>query len=86
VSGQDSSSTRADLKFSWQRALQAALVEVDPHKLAECVKEAEGAIFLRQQELIHGSDAQVEQHALEDAMRSLRVIQQSLEYPDRSKE
>ena len=39
------------------------------------MKAAEAAIVLRQQELIHSSNGDVERQAIFDAMRTLRAIQ-----------
>jgi hypothetical protein len=50
----DSSPSTQNLRFpDWQREYEAALLEVDPQKLAEWVKAAEAAIFLRRQALVN---------------------------------
>jgi hypothetical protein len=64
------------LRFpEWQVAYQAALLEVDPQKLPERVKDAEAAIFLRQQALANSPDGHAERQAIEDAMPALRFLQ-----------
>ena len=50
----------------WQRLYQAALLEVDPKRLADRVAEAEAAIFGRLQqlsEISESQDRQAERHA-----------------------
>jgi hypothetical protein len=59
----------------WQPQFHAALLEVDPKKLEECVRAAEAAIFLRQQALVQSPVGHAERQAIEDALRALRVIQ-----------
>lgn len=67
----------------WQLEYQAAILEAEPQKLAERVKAAEAAIFLRQQAMVHSSDGHAERQAIEDAIRALRFIQaEKLGYPD----
>jgi uncharacterized protein YcaQ len=54
--------------------------------VAERVQAAEAAIFLRQQGLTKNLNKHVERQAIEDVMRTLRVIQvEKLNYPDRNK-
>jgi hypothetical protein len=72
------------LKFpSWQQEYQDALVETTPDLLKQRVLKAEEAIFRRLQALSHSRNADDERQALDDAMRSLRVIQvEKMGYPD----
>jgi hypothetical protein len=76
-----------DLKFSsWRRKLEAAMIETDPEKLRHLIDDAEAAIFLRSQELALSSDGHAEQHAISDAIRTLRILQaEKLNYPDWNK-
>ena len=73
-----------DLRFpDWQAQFNAARIETDPEKLLQSVKEAEAAIFQRQQVLVEGIPHDGEQQAIADALRILRDIQtQKLGYPD----
>jgi hypothetical protein len=84
MADRDSSPSTQDLRFpDWQREYEAALLEVDPQKVAERVKAAEAAIFLRQQALANNPDGHAERQAIDDAMRALRVIQtETMNYPD----
>ncbi len=83
----DNSPSTQDLRFpDWQSEYESALLEVDPQKLPERVRAAEAAIFLRQQALVQSPDGRAEREAIEDAMRTLRVIQtDKLNYPDWNK-
>lgn len=66
----------------WQRAYWEALLEVQPHKLAARIFDAETAILTRMQELESMSNGHDERAAIEDALRGLRVLQrQRLDYP-----
>jgi hypothetical protein len=59
--------TPTNLEFpDWQREFQAALLEGDPQEMAQRVKAAETAIFLRQQELVHSPNGHVERQAIFD--------------------
>jgi hypothetical protein len=62
-------------KLDWQQKFEAALLEADPQQLPQLVEMAEAAVFLRLQSLANSPDGHVEQNALNDAMRTLRVIQ-----------
>jgi hypothetical protein len=67
---------------AWQPQFHAALLETDPAKLKQRVIAAEEAIFVRFQATNGGND-DTERHAMEDALRALRVIQvEKLNYPD----
>jgi len=73
-----------DLRFpDWQAQFNGARIETDPEKRLQRVKEAEVAIFQRQQMLVEGIAYPGEQQAIADALRILRDIQtQKLGYPD----
>jgi hypothetical protein len=84
----DTDSVPHSVRFpAWQRKLQAALHESNPEKLRRRVQAAEGAIFLRCQELADGPDGHAEQQAIADATRILRRLQiEKLGYPDWNKQ
>jgi surfactin synthase thioesterase subunit len=83
-----SPSSQDDLTFpDWQPQFHAALLETDPKQLPQRVIAAEEAIFTRMQALASALNGDTERHAIEDAMRQLRVIQvEKLNYPDWNKE
>lgn len=58
----------------WQKEYQAAVIEVDPTKLGECIEAAEAAINMRLRQLSQDSDHDTERHVIEDALASLRVL------------
>jgi hypothetical protein len=69
----------------WQRPYQAALLSVDPKKLAEHVAETEAAIFKRLQELSdsESQDGHAERQVIQGAIRALWIIERdSLNFPD----
>jgi hypothetical protein len=67
----------------WQKAYRAALLELNPQKLAERVQTAETAIFNRLQEISQNSDSKAERQAIEDALATLRVLKgELLGFPD----
>ena len=67
----------------WQRPYQAALLEVDPKKLAERVAEAEVAIFNRLQALSQSQDGHGERQAIQNAIGGLKGIKRDmLNFPD----
>ena len=67
----------------WQPQFHAALLETDPKQLPQRVIAAEESIFTRMQALANAPNGDHEQHAIEDAMRQLRLIQvEKLNYPD----
>ena len=80
----DSSPSTQNLRFpDWQCEYEAKLLEVDPQMLAERVKAAEAAIFLRQQALANNPVGHAERQAIDDAVQALRVIQtETMNYPD----
>jgi hypothetical protein len=68
----------------WQPQFQA---EPTHEQLHRRVTAAEEAIFTRMQALANAPNGDPEQHAIEAAMRQLRVIQvEKLNYPDWNKE
>lgn len=80
---EDNDSSSTPTFPEWQSELEAAVREVDAQKLPQRLEAAEAAIFQRQQALLNGPDKQAEQQAIEDAVRTLRVIQkEKLNYPD----
>ncbi len=67
---------------SWQQPLQAVIDEVDLQKLPEKLAAAEGAIFVRMQELAVSSDGHKESKAIRQACEELLKIQtQRLKWP-----
>jgi hypothetical protein len=77
------SSPSPKILYPWQHDYQAALLELDPEKLAQRVEAAETAIFKRLQTISQGPDSNAERQAIEDAVASLRVLkQEKLAFPD----
>jgi hypothetical protein len=76
-----------DLRFSyWQSEFEAAVIETDSEKLHRHIEAAEGAIFVRLQELVENSDGHAERQAISDAIRTLRVLRtEKPHYPDWNK-
>jgi hypothetical protein len=67
----------------WQRPYQAALLELDPKKLAKHMEEAEAAIFKRLQQLSQSQGGQVEREVIEGAISALKILKRdSLNLPD----
>jgi hypothetical protein len=60
---------------SWKQPFLAALKESDKEKLAEQVYAAEGAIFLRVQELAESVDRHEERSEIQAACAALLAIQ-----------
>jgi hypothetical protein len=57
----------------WKKPYEAAILELDPTKLPRRISEAHQAILNRIEELLtRPSDS--EQHALNDALRNLRIL------------
>ncbi len=71
---------------AWQRAYEAALLELDRKKLLERVHTAEAVIFHRLQALAQIPDSPehaAERQAMEDALNALRVLKRNkLNFPD----
>jgi len=67
----------------WQTLYLAAMMEADNTKLFPKLNEAEAAIFNRLQVLSTAKNCQEERTALDDAIRSLRVLKRDqLGFPD----
>jgi hypothetical protein len=67
----------------WQTLYLAAMMETDNTKLFPKLNEAEAAIFNRLQALSTAKNCQEERTALDDAIRSLRVLKRDqLGFPD----
>jgi hypothetical protein len=62
----------------WKKPYEAAILELDPAKLQRRISEAHQAILNRIEELLtRPSDS--EQHALNDALRNLRILRKMSE-------
>jgi hypothetical protein len=59
---------------SWRELYRAALVEIDPVKLAALIEQARQAVHERRRELLLAADRE-EQQALDDALHSLQWLQ-----------
>ena len=71
----------------WQPQYMAAVLETDPQKLQGRVFSLEEAIVKRMQSLADAPGAEAERHAIEHALRALRVLQvERLQYPVRRAE
>jgi len=67
----------------WQRPYHAALLELDPKKLAHHAAEAEAAIFKRLQQLSNSQDGQAERQLIQGAISALKILKRdSLNFPD----
>ena len=80
-------SSPSSLRYpAWQRAYEAALLELDRKKLLERVHTAEAVIFNRLQALAQIPDSPehaAERQAMEDALNALRVLKRNkLNFPD----
>jgi hypothetical protein len=65
----------AELDYpDWQKPYHEALLELDPQKLVERVREAERAILSRSREIRVGSGNRMEAQAIEDALNGLQVL------------
>ena len=73
-----------ELKFpEWQAPLQDLILEFDPIKLEEKIREVETLLFGRLQQLDHGNDSRDEKIALQDALSIIRIMKRDrLESPD----
>jgi hypothetical protein len=68
--------------YGWEKSYRAALQETDVRKLHESVLEAEGALFVRAQELASSNDGHVEREAISKASEALlRVKIEKLKWP-----
>ena len=62
----------------WKKPYEAAILELDPTKLQQRISEAHEAILDRLEQLLtRPSDS--EQHALNDALRNLRILRKMFE-------
>ena len=67
----------------WQNEYEAALLEFDHEKLAECIEVAETAIYKRLQQISQNSDHFAERQVIEDALGGLRLLKRDvLGFPD----
>ena len=58
----------------WYRLYAAAVLELEPKRVIECVDEAEAAIHGRLQDLQHDSDHHDERQLIESAQRTLSFL------------
>lgn len=65
----------------WVVLYHAALLELNPQRLAERIEEADKAIAARQQALASRSDGALELRAIADAERNLTVLRKQLSTP-----
>jgi hypothetical protein len=73
-------SVSMDQQDNWQELYQAALLEVDPGKMAERIQRAYQVIQL-QMALGHQNGNGAERQALADALANLRVLQREIGLP-----
>ena len=73
-----------ELKYpKWQSEFEEAIVEFDPAKLTEKIKQFELAVFVRVQELACNSDHHDEKQAMADALATIRDVKRDkLSHPD----
>ena len=73
-----------ELKYSkWQPEFEEAIVELNPERLADKIKQFELAVFVRLHELAGDSDHHDERQAIADALSTLREVKRNkLSYPD----
>jgi len=65
----------SDSKTNWRDPYRAALLELDPSKLAQWVAEAESVVTARANELFQGGDGNCEESEdLNDALCALRAL------------
>ena len=62
------------LRYGWQTEFQPALLELKPENLMGRITEAEAAIFDRLQKISSSQQYLRERIALDDALRSLRLL------------
>ena len=68
----------------WQPQLRAALVETDPDKLLERVREAQKAISKRFEKISRSTSRAAEIEAIENAMDTLDVLRTKASQPKAS--
>ena len=67
----------------WQTPLQELILEFDPEKLPEKIRQVEALIFERLRQIRQGNDGHLETQAINDALAILRVIKRNkLGLPD----
>jgi hypothetical protein len=73
-----------ELKYpQWQTPLQEAILEFDRKKLREKLEKVKTSILERLLQLHQGGNGQSEREAINDALATLRVLnQEKLDYPD----
>src|SRR5207244_11635016 len=76
----EDSSGNDDLKYpGWQKPLLEAVLELDAHKSKARVAAAEITICNRLETLSPGHDHHAERQALDDALRTLRILKTYVE-------
>jgi hypothetical protein len=60
---------------SWQEPVSLAVIEIDPQKLKEKIAAARQAIEVRRAQLNGNCDSRDERIALDDAMRTLQLLE-----------
>jgi hypothetical protein len=70
----------------WRELYRAALLEKDRQKLASRIEEAEKALLTRNEELIASGQDYDEAHAIDDALYSLRALNNCLKLNTRDSE
>jgi hypothetical protein len=58
----------------WRQLYEAALLETDPQKLTELVRQVEEALMQRGAEIVHSANHSDEQNAMVQASENLLVI------------
>jgi hypothetical protein len=76
--------SNGELKYpKWQEPLQEAILEFNREKLAEKLEKVESLVLKRFQQLRQGTDGASEREALDDALKTMRILRQErLDYPD----
>jgi hypothetical protein len=59
---------------TWQELYSAAVLETNPDQLGQRVEEATNAMFLRDEELNHGAEAEAEREEMARASEALLVL------------
>jgi len=66
-----------EVRYPWQQAVHAALLELNQQKLRGKIAAAEKAVADRIQALAQAADNAAERRALADALSSLRVLKRN---------
>jgi len=66
-------------RYGWQHEFEAALLELKPENLMGRITIAEAAIFDRLQKISSGQQHLRERMALDDALRSLRLLRDEMD-------